>query len=55
MVTDVLLVYQAILVSVSRVVLHLDIVNEILFSLVLLVGCLGHASSVWRLVDDFWS
>ena len=54
-VTNVLLVNQTILISISRIVLHLDIVDEVLLSLVLLVSCLVHGSSVWGLVDDFWS
>ena len=54
-VTDVLLVDQTILISIARIILHLDVVDEVLLSLVLLVSCLVHGSSVWGLVYGFWS
>ena len=53
MITYVLLIYQSVLISISWIVLHLNVINEILFSLVLIFT--WHSSSVWRLISSFRS
>ena len=53
MITYVLLIYQSILISISWVVLHFNVINEILFSLVLIFT--WHSSSVWGLISSFRS
>ena len=53
MITYVLLIYQSILISISWIVLHLNVINEILFSLVLIFT--WHSSSVWGLISSFRS
>lgn len=52
---NTLLVYQTVLVTISRIILHFDVVNKSVWFTFLLFSLNLLSSSVWRLVCYFWA